>query len=31
LDPRDDAERVVVDVLVLETPNFLTRFVNNCI
>jgi len=31
LDPRDDAERVAVDVLVLRTPNFLTSFVNNCI
>src|SRR6266581_3910314 len=30
-DPRDDAEGVAVDVLVLRTPNLLTRFVNNCI
>src|SRR6266704_2293941 len=30
-DPRDDAEGVAVDVLVLRTPDLLTRFVNNCI
>jgi len=31
LDPRDDAEGVAVDVLVLRTPNLLTTFVNNCV
>src|SRR6266581_1912748 len=30
-DPRDNAEGVAVDVLVLRTPNLLTGFVNNCI
>src|SRR6266704_1001932 len=30
-DPRDNAEGVAVDVLVLRTPDLLTRFVNNCI
>src|SRR6266704_3424185 len=30
-DPRDNAEGVAVDVLVLRTPDVLTRFVNNCI
>src|SRR6266581_6844318 len=30
-DPRDDAEGVAVDLLVLRTPNFLTGLVNNCI
>ncbi len=30
-DPRDDAEGVAVDVLVLRTPDLLTGFVNNCI
>src|SRR6266581_7477329 len=28
---RDNAEGVAVDVLVLRTPDLLTRFVNNCI
>jgi len=31
LDPRDDAEGVAMDVLVLRTPDLLTVFVNNCI
>ena len=30
-DPRDDAEGVAVDVLVLRTPDLLTSFVYNCI
>src|SRR5712691_9845194 len=30
-DPRDNAEGVAVDVLVLRTPDLLTGFVNNCI
>jgi len=31
LDLRDDAKGVVVDVLVLRTPDLLTTFINNCI
>jgi len=31
LDPRDDAEGVVVDVLILRTPNLPSTFVNNCV
>src|SRR5712691_564075 len=30
-DPRDNAEGVAMDVLVLRTPDLLTGFVNNCI
>jgi len=31
LDPRDDAEGVAVDVLVLRTPDLLTSFIYNCV
>src|SRR6266581_2177951 len=31
LDPRDNAEGVAMDVLVLRTPDLLTGFVNNCV
>ena len=31
MDPRDDAEGVAVNVLVLGTPNFLTSLVYNCV
>ena len=31
MDPRDDAEGVAVDVLILRTPNLPSTFVNNCV